>query len=368
MAHPLQKKIQTLLNILVLEGKERGAQVAIYQNGELIVDAWAGIADCRTGALVEGDTLFPVFSCTKGVMATVIHLLAERGKIEYDQPVAHYWPEFGANGKEAITVRHVLAHTAGIPFMPEGLTNEQVCDFAFMRQAIAQLKPFWAPGANQVYHPLTYGWILANLSWIVDGRPFQPLIEAEICGPLGISGSMFSGIPDDVESRVARLEIFPDEPPKLPPPPNDIALCMVPLHQWMNRPDARRTCQPACNGLMSARALARHYAALLPGGVDGVELLPRERVRLAAEEQVPAKGYDVNNATRRGLGYQREAEIKGIDKNEPASPFGHGGYGGSIGMADPRFGLALAVVRNRFSSEDLRFHVRTEIGKFLGIV
>src|SRR5476651_894801 len=124
MRDQLQEKIQTLLNTLVAEGKERGAQVAVYIDGKLAVDAWAGVSDVRTGAAVDGDTLFPVFSTTKGIFATVIHILAERGLIDYDTPIAKHWPAFAANGKEAITPRHVLAHTAGIPFMPENITLE----------------------------------------------------------------------------------------------------------------------------------------------------------------------------------------------------------------------------------------------------
>src|SRR5271170_2979760 len=100
MRQKLQDTIQTLLNNLVAEGNERGAQIAVYLDGKLAVDAWAGVADVRTGAPVDGDTLFPVFSTTKGILATVMHILTERGQIAYDTPIAHYWPEFAANGKE----------------------------------------------------------------------------------------------------------------------------------------------------------------------------------------------------------------------------------------------------------------------------
>src|SRR5690242_13306618 len=116
-----QAAVQAVLDRLVAEDQERGLQVAAYLDGKLIVDAWAGIADPTTGQLVDGDTLFVVFSTTKGITATVIHLLAERGLLDYDRPVAHYWPEFAANGKGHITVRHALTHSAGIPQLPDGL-------------------------------------------------------------------------------------------------------------------------------------------------------------------------------------------------------------------------------------------------------
>src|SRR5476651_2005235 len=145
MQKNLQDTIQTLLNTLVAEGRERGAQVAAYIDGERVIDAWAGVADVRTGSPVDGDTLFPVFSTTKGIFSTVIHILAERGKLDYDTPIATYWPEFAANGKEGITMRHALSHTAGIPYMPPDITLEQTCDWNYMCAAVAQLKPSSPP-------------------------------------------------------------------------------------------------------------------------------------------------------------------------------------------------------------------------------
>ncbi|HVA88709.1 MAG TPA: serine hydrolase domain-containing protein, partial [Chloroflexota bacterium] len=111
----LQGRVQALLEELVDSGAERGLQVAIYHGEQLVVDAWAGVADPATGRPVDGDTLFTVFSTTKGIVATLIHILVERGLLDYDAPIARYWPEFGAHGKEGITVRHALTHTAGIP-------------------------------------------------------------------------------------------------------------------------------------------------------------------------------------------------------------------------------------------------------------
>jgi CubicO group peptidase (beta-lactamase class C family) len=354
----LQDKIQTLLNTLVAEGKERGAQVAVYIDGKLAVDAWAGVADVRTGVPVDGDTVFPAFSTTKGIFSTVIHILAERGKIDYDAPVAKYWPEFAANGKEAITTRQVLAHTAGVPFVPEGLTLENLYDWDFMCAAIAQLKPFKPAGAKQYYHPITFGWILGELARRVDGRSVPQLVAEEICRPLGMT-RLYCGIPAELEPTTAFLEQVPDLVITPRPPPHELAPCMEPLHEWMNRPEARRSPQPGSNGIMSARSVARHYAALLPGGVDGVELLPPARVRLAAEEQVPSEGYDEGSG-RKAMGY-------GLGDGGSATAFGHGGYGGSAGYANPPYRLAVGVTRNRFSDNDLAGQVAQELRSALGI-
>ena len=366
MQHQLHDSIQTLLNTLVAEGKERGAQVAIYLDGKLAVDAWAGVADVRTGVLVDGDTLFPVYSTTKGVEATMIHLLAERGQIDYDTPIAHYWPEFAANGKEGITVRHALTHTSGIPYMPVGVDHKELCDWDTMCRLVAQLKPVWPPGQKTFYHPVTYGWILGEVARRVDGRSFQPFIEAEICQPLGIT-TMFAGIPAELEPRVVYLEeivepVDPANPPAPPPNPAEegVSPCMKPLCEWMNRSDARRACIPASNGIMNARAIARHYAALLPGGVDGVELLPPDRVRIATELNIPGEGFVEWVTPRKGLGY-------GLGDGGSPTGFGHAGYGGSDGYGNVPYRLAVGITRNRFTVNDLAGKVATAIKSALGI-
>jgi len=133
----VQTQVQTLLDDLVGRGVERGIQVAAYLDGRMVVDAWAGVADPATGRPVDGETLFTVFSCTKGVTATAIHQLADRGALDYDAPVASYWPEFGTHGKERITLRHVLSHTAGVPQMPPGGQPTDMCDWDRICHAIA---------------------------------------------------------------------------------------------------------------------------------------------------------------------------------------------------------------------------------------
>jgi CubicO group peptidase (beta-lactamase class C family) len=337
----LQKAIQNLLDEMVSQGRERGVQAAAYFRGELVVNAFAGVANYETAEPVTSETLFPVFSTTKGVVATVIHRLAERGSLDYDAPITAYWPEFGAHGKTGITVRHALNHTSGIPYMPLGVGLSQICDWDFMCDAIADLEPASAPGERVEYHAVTFGWILGELARRVDGRSFPELMKQEICAPLGIQ-TMFCGLPAELESSVAVLE----EPNAAPmevlaePTPQAIPSWITPLAQWMNRSDARRACIPASNGIMTADAVARHYAALLPGGVDGVELLPPARVEVACAREQVGTGEEVSG---RGLGYQ-----VGVLPSTPAA-FGHGGYGGSLGFADPESGWAFGFTRNRFS-------------------
>ena len=364
MSNLLQDTVQNFLNTMVAEGKERGVQAAIYIDGKLVVDAWAGVTDFRTGTPVEGDSLFPVFSTTKGIFSTVMHILAERGQLDYDAPIATYWPEFAVNGKETITSRQALAHTSGIPFMPPGTTAEQTADWDFMCRQVAQLTPISAPGAKQQYHPVTFGWIVGETARRITGRTVPQLLEEEICRPLGIT-RMFCGIPAELEPQTAFLEQVPNPPVTPPSPPNDVSPSMMPLHEWINRSDVRRAPNPGCSGIMSARAIAKHYAALLPGGVEGVELLPQSRIKMATEEQIPSGGYENNSTARKAIGYQLGSDINEVRRN-PAG-FGHFGHGGSMGFADPAYRIAAGITRNRFADQPLSNPVMEMVYRWLGV-
>lgn len=273
MTLSLNDTIQPLLDDLIANGDERGLQVAAYLDGRLVLDCWAGVTDIRSGQPVDGETLFPVFSVTKGVAATALHLLAERGQLDYDDPVVKHWPQFGLHGKEHITIRHCLSHTAGLYRMPDALNHELLGDWEFMVAALANAVPEHPPGERQVYHAMSYGWLIGELVRRIDGRDFVQFMNEELNAPLGIE-SLYCSIPDQVENRVAWLEEDTSSQPDNLAGNGSVPSWVNPLHAWMNREDARRACIPASSGIMSARAIARHYASLLPGGVDGVELLP----------------------------------------------------------------------------------------------
>ncbi|MDD5199138.1 MAG: serine hydrolase [Terrimicrobiaceae bacterium] len=360
-AASIQNVIQSLLEQLTADtgvAGERGLQVAVYHDGELVVDAWAGIADHQTGKTVDGGTLFPAFSVIKGMAATVIHRLAERGILSYDAPIAELWPEFAAQGKEHITLRQGLNHTAGLPYMPTGIGYSELANWDRMCAAIADLTPAWPPGSHSEYHAITYGWIVGEPACRATGRSFPALMREEIAKPLGIE-AMYLGIPDEVESRVALLEEYNEQ--FIPPndaQPQSIPGWVQPLHTMMNRSDMRRACLPATSGIMNARAIARHYAALLPGGVDGVELLPPERIREAIAWQKldgPSEGHSV-----RLLGYQ---PMGTSEEGVPVTMFGHGGYGGSTGFADLDRRLAVGVTKNLFNKSDNTGVILRELDK-----
>lgn len=342
MKSSVQNDVQRLFDRLVAEDKERGLQAAVFFRGKLVVHAWAGYADPACRKAVTGDTLFPVFSCGKGVTATIMHRLVERGVLAYDQPIASVWPEFAVNGKAGITLRQALNHTAGLHLMPPTLDYATLGNWAAMCAEIAAMTPAWAPGSQREYHAITFGWILGGMACRATGKSFEQLLEEEIRAPLGLK-NLFIGIPDEVEPRVAVLE---EIGPAGDFPAVDIAQAIPnwvqPLYEFMNRADVRRACLPASNGIMTAHDLARHYAALCPGGVDGVELLPPSTIARVLAAPDPKESGTV---IARGLGYGLGEPGAAMGSRETC--FGHGGHGGSLGFADLDHGLAVAFVRNR---------------------
>jgi len=332
---------------LVDSGQEIGLQVAAYVDGALVVDSWAGVADSETGRAVDGDTLFTCWSTTKGFVATCVHILAERGVIDYDAPIAHYWPAFAAHGKERATVRHALIHAAGVPQLPPQTTHELICDWDGMCAAIADLEPLWEPCTKVGYHAWTWGWIVGEIVRRADGRSLAQVAAAELCQPLGID-SFYLGIPDAAESRVAPLC---EEPPaergrlgQLAMPPSLTNAATV------NRPDVRRASVPGAGGIMNARAIARLYAMLAGGGeLDGVRLLSAERVALASALQTSQRD-EVHEAPKlKALGYMlggAEGQGGTPAMGKSITAFGHNGHGGSLGFADPQRRLGFGLTKN----------------------
>ncbi|MGW8954261.1 serine hydrolase domain-containing protein [Streptomyces sp. NPDC055709] len=333
-----------MLEKLIGEGRETGLQVAAYLNGQLVVDAWAGMADPATGREVDGDTLFHLFSCGKGVTGTAVHLLVDRGVLEYDTPIASYWPQFGVRGKERITLRHVLTHTAGVPHLPADITVADLCDWDRMCEFVAGLEPLWEPGARSGYHSITYGWLLGEVVRRADGRPIGQLVSDEIVGPLGIADSFALGITD---AMLPRMAVHQDEMAAIGPAPSSTLLTAGQWATVANNADYLRACVPGA-GTGSARALARTYAALANGGQqDGVRLMSEGRVATASALAVDGVDATLGNPVRRGLGF-----VLG----RPGSPmghagaFGHHGWGESIGFADPQHRFAFALAKNNLTN------------------
>jgi CubicO group peptidase (beta-lactamase class C family) len=360
----MSKQIQYAIDQLVESGTERGIQVAVYRDGELVVDAVAGVADPATGRAVDSGTLFYNYSIGKGATSAVVHVLAERGLIDYDTPVVEYWPEFGAHDKRAVTVRHVLTHSAGVPGIPLDTTMEDLCDWDKMCAGIADAELWWEPGTQVGYHAYTFGYILGEIVRRVTGQPISAVLREEVAGPLGVADELYFGMPVAEQHRLAPLE-DPDAPPfdfsTLPAdlpmfkasPPN-----LFPNAELGNRTDILAADIPA-GGKTSARAIARMYAALL-GEVDGIRLISAERLR--AVTVVGASGIDqvFGNPSTWGLGFS----LGRLGDGEADAPtvFGMGGAGGAYACADTATGIAYAVTKNMLSPD---FSTSTQIGQLV---
>ncbi|MEU6999325.1 serine hydrolase domain-containing protein [Nonomuraea sp. NPDC046570] len=343
----VRTRVRETIDQLVESGRETGVQVAAYLDGELIVDAWAGVADPASGRPVDGDTLFHGFSTGKGVTATVAHVLAERGLIDYDTPIAHYWPEFGAHGKERATVRHALTHSAGVPQLPADITAADLCDWDGMCALIAAQEPLWEPGTATGYHAWTFGWIVGEVVRRATGRTVSQVLREDVAAPIGVADSLFFGITEEAAPRVATLvegnwramlSGIPAAWPFFRAMPNREVWTVAELG---NRPDYLRADAPA-GATMSARALARVYAALI-GEVDGVRLISAERLAQVSAVATDADDLMFGAPSAKGLGYFLGVRQMGGRR----TAFGMHGGGGSIGFADPEHGLAFALTHNR---------------------
>ena len=327
-------EVQAVLERLVQDGPEIGLQVAAYLDGELVIDAWAGLIDPAGRRPVDGQTLFSASSTGKGIAATCIHLLAERGQIDFAAPVAQYWPEFGANGKEGVTVRDVLTHRAGVPYPPPGFDLAMLIDWDRMCQGIAQLPLSWPPGTKTGYHNYTFGFIVGELVRRIDGRPIARFLQEDVCRPLQID-SLFFGVPVEEMERVATFTAGVRSAPAQPPTPI--------VTSDYNRPEVRTACIPSSGMIVNARSLARHYALLAQGGaLDGTRLLSAERIRAAARLQTDAMDEIYKVSVKRGLGYRLG------DDTGPGAGAGALGHVGAamFGYADPDTRFAIGFLKN----------------------
>jgi CubicO group peptidase (beta-lactamase class C family) len=270
----IQQQVQEAIDQLVESEAERGLQVAVYRHGHLVVDAVAGVADPETGRPVMPDTPFFSYSIGKGVASTVVHVLAERGVIDYDTRIIELWPEFGAHSKETATVRHALSQSAGVPGLPDGLTVEDLTDWEKMCAIIADSEPWWEPGTKIGYHAVTWGYIVGEIVRRATGKPISQVLREEVAGPLGVEGELFFAVPESEQPRLARLEEAEGNEEMFGELPEDSPIFKLGpdlTAEHANRADVRGANIPA-GGTVTARAVARMYAALL-GEVDGVRLI-----------------------------------------------------------------------------------------------
>ncbi|MFJ3342300.1 serine hydrolase domain-containing protein [Streptomyces diastaticus] len=348
-----------------------GAAVCVYQYGRPVVDLWGGVADPETDRSWTRDTLQLVYSATKGATATAAHMLAERGALDLNAPVAKYWPEFAANGKADIPVRWLLSHQAGLITLDQPVPLNEALAWHPMAAALAAQRPQWTPGTAHGYHGRTWGWLVGEVIRRVSGRTPGRFFADEIAAPLGLD--FFIGLPADQRDRVSRMvyqrpaidlttvpaESVPEElreqvaawrdPESLS---NRAYAVTDPAAIDFDSPEVQAAELPASNGIGTAHALARMYAALI-GEVDGVRLLTSETLASAAKEQASGKDQVMLIPSRFSSGYMLSTET-----NPMIGPnsFGHTSRGGSLGFADPEQGIAFGYAMNNIIGglDDLR--------------
>ncbi|MEU8900092.1 serine hydrolase domain-containing protein [Nocardia sp. NPDC048505] len=339
--------------------EDGGGALTVYQHGEPVVDVWAGIA--RPGQPWQHDTVAMAYSTGKGVASTLLHRLAERGLVQYDSPVADYWPEFAAAGKERITVRDLLTHRAGLHRLRGLLPGpaEGFLDDPAVTAALAAAAPDPRHAVTSGYHGITYGHLVAELIRRVSGSKFTELLRSEIAEPLGAEELWFR-VPDGERHRIApnfpRLTVagmdWDRSSALLGRTRFSAAADTTPagFADLVSDPRLHDSVMPGVNGVFSARALARLYGALANGGeLDSYRLLRPETIEKARERQVFTPDYVLAFRIPWGLGYHG-VPMK-PSKADPISAFGHFGLGGSGAFADPATGMSLGFVTNRLGGK-----------------
>ena len=332
------------------EGLERGASVAVTLHGEPVVDLWGGDADGE-GTPWERDSITNVWSTTKTMAATCVLMLADRGELDLDAPIAEHWPEFAVNGKGGVTMAHVLGHTAGVVGWDPGISPVDLYDWDKATRVLAEGPLWWEPGTASGYHALSQGFLEGEVVRRVTGRSIGTFFREEVAEPLG--ADFHIGLPESEDHRYAAIA------------PPDRALADVPgADPGSLRVRALRSCPvtgaepntrpwraaeiPAAGGIGNARAVGRVHSALACGGtVDGVRLLSEEGVNRIFVEQHHGIDLVFGTKMRMGTGFGLPNETVPLGTGERTCFWG--GWGGSLAIIDVDRGLTISYVMNRMA-------------------
>lgn len=354
---------------------EVGAAVCVMLDGEPVVDLWGGVADVETDRPWDENTVVVVMSCTKGAVALCGHMLADRGLLDMDAPVAKYWPEFAAHGKANILVRHVFSHQSGVAHVKDAVPQDGFCDWKTIIRLIERSSPFWQPGTRVGYHLLTHGYIIGELVRRISGSSsIGAFFHEEVAGPLGLD--FWIGLPAAEHHRVARL--IPAPPPahlatmmnivaKCPPslprnlakliaPSNVIARTMTNLGGFLDNFETPRYYEseiPSAGAVTNARSLAGMYAPLALDGAHRDKRLVRPEAIAGMRYTAAATDCDLLLGGRSSfsLGFSKSwgsndaGGLNSVVIGEDA--FGAPGFGGHIGFADPHYRLSFAYTMNK---------------------
>lgn len=332
---------------------EVGAACCIHLHGRRVVDLWGGVAEPGGSQPYTADTLQMVWSTTKGVVAMAAHVLAQDGKLDFDAPVTDYWPEFGAEGKGGIPVRWLFCHKSGLAAIDRPLGLADVLAWTPCVDALAAQRPLWEPGTAHGYHTWTYGWLAGEVIRRVAGVSVGKFVAERIAKPL--EAEFWIGLPESLNARVA--PVIPPLPPAPGTPPDPYTVLVsdpssLTHRAWAN-PSVPATAYneypfrgaevPAGNGIGTARALSRLYAACI-GEVDGVRLLDEDTLERATKTQVRGEDLVQGYESAFGTGFQLSFPFRPM---AGLGSFGHYGSGGSVGFAHNDLGISFGYVMNQ---------------------
>jgi len=332
-------------------GAELGATFAVVRHGQPVVDLWGGFDAPDRQHPLDRDALFTLWSTTKGLSAIAIAMLVDRGKLDYETPVATWWPDFAAGGKSNVTLGELMSHQAGLCGADQPVSIEDFLGHSRVAEVLAAQTPFFEPGTAWGYHALTIGILADELVRRADGRSIGAFFADEVAGPLGIDA--YLGLPESEDGR--HVAIIP--PALLSAPdtesPNmrarDAVRSNPPLNPgWTDRRDWRAAGLSSAGGVSNARSLARLYGALAAGGeIDGVRLLSPGSITAAVRERICGPDQVEGTPGRYAAGFRLNInEIMGPGQ----SAYGHPGWGGSVAFADPDAGIGAAYVMSQMQA------------------
>ncbi len=332
-----------------------GASLCVIRSGEVVVDLWGGWFDRAKTVPWDRDTLLNIYSVGKAAAAVTALRMVDRGDLGLDDPLVTVWPEMTGEGREAITLRHALAHQAGLPAVRDPLPDDAIYDWDGMCAALSSTRPWWPPGGAHGYHTNTFGFLVGEPVCRVSGARFDRALADLTTGPAGAE-DLFIGLPSSEHHRCAEMDVFGDAAADLvPQPDHGDEESLLAHHAYFNPRTMsgmgvvdtepwREAMVPSTNGHATARSVAAFYAALLPSAGDHKLL---SDALLGEATSVQADGIDrvLGRPSRFGLGFMLHQEERPIGIG-PGS-FGHFGYGGSLGFADPEADLAVAYLISR---------------------
>jgi len=342
-------QVRDVLAASLSKGEDLGASVAVFVNGEAVIDLWGGHIDEEMTKPWQKDTIINVYSTTKTMSFLCALILADRGQLDFDAPVADYWPEFAQNGKQGVKVWHIMNHAAGLSGIDEPLVAEDLYDWNKITSALAAQAPWWEPGTKTAYHAITQGYLIGELVRRITGLTMGQFFQKEVANPL--NADFFIGVPDEEFSRIADLMPFGGDSSLSDGSKSDSIAARTfrnpPVSALASRTDAWRRAEiPAANGHGNARSVAKIHTILAgKGEAGGIRLLSEETAELVMKERISGKDMVLRMPVKFGLGF-------GINsKDTPLAPNKNvcfwGGWGGSLALIDQDAKMSFSFVMNK---------------------